>query len=828
MIGKEISHFRITEKLGEGGMGVVYKARDLKLDRFVALKLLAPSQGDDPAELERFQHEARAISALNHHHVATIHALEEHEGRKVIVLEYLSGGTLRKVLRQGQLPIERVLEYAIQIADGLAHVHREGIIHRDLKTDNIMLTKDGELKITDFGLAKLQGLTKVTRTGKQMGTAAYMSPEQARGETIDSRSDIFSFGVLLYELTTGMLPFRGEHEAALLYEIVYENPRPMNEMRDDAPAGLEEIISKAMEKTIAARYQSVDEMHRNLKDLRDGNYRPVPPKEGMGRPRLFRLTPASIFMTSLPIIAVILVLWFALKESESISVAVLPFRLLAGDSKDTAWVGYGMSQNLTSNLSKIRGLRVLPWETSQRYREIESVPDLGIELGVERLVVGSFRITENKINTSIELIDPHENRQVWADEFDGTVADIFILQTNIARDVAAGIIGELGTAEEGSISGQAATNTEAYKFYIMGSQELQSDAREGTDMALAYFERAIELDRELADAYVGRGAALENRFFRAWGGGIEGLEMAEKSYRRALEIDPGSISAKRGLVVSYWERGMFEECLKLGASVADHEPDDIAALMLRADAYQLGGLPDKAVPIFERVLQLDKADQGAAWGLVISLAWSLQPDRAIDVGQQSFENFGEDPELHVWVGIAYLLLGDLDAAKVHLHRADELFGEETREYVAPYLWLVNRQSGDSVLALRTIEPTVEQMEQKLRSDPTNFRLTHFLAELHALMGNHDRAIELLKVSSTHSTSGNGLAPVLLLLSEKDTSGFIANRWEEIVAGGTDELFAITLLDAIGYFGKKNTVAGTNQERMMMKMRDLNLRRRRTY
>ncbi|HVP35362.1 MAG TPA: serine/threonine-protein kinase, partial [Terriglobales bacterium] len=265
MRGRIISHYKILEKLGEGGMGVVYKAQDTKLDRLVALKFLPPHLTSEVEEKERFIHEAKAASALNHPNIVTIHEIDEFDGQMFIVMEYCEGKTLKQLTEEGALPIKKVLDIGIQVCEGLTAAHKKEIVHRDIKSDNIKVNKEGQVKIMDFGLAKLKGATKLTKTRSTLGTLAYMSPEQAQGEEVDSRSDIFSLGVVLYELLTGKLPFAGEHQAAVIYSIINEEPQPIARFNNQVSAKLEDMVSKALAKDREERYQHADEL---LADLR--------------------------------------------------------------------------------------------------------------------------------------------------------------------------------------------------------------------------------------------------------------------------------------------------------------------------------------------------------------------------------------------------------------------------------------------------------------------------------------------------------------------------------------------------------------------------------
>lgn len=351
MIGQTISHYKILEKLGEGGMGVVYKAQDTKLDRYVALKFLPSPVTTNSEETTRFLHEAHALSSLNHPHIATIHDVEDAGEQKFIVLEYLEGGTLKQKVKHKQLPLREILDYAIQIAEGLAYAHMKEIVHRDIKTDNIMISSEGQLKITDFGLAKLRGATKLTKTGSAVGTAAYMSPEQALGEVIDQRSDIFSFGLVLYELITGELPFRGEHEAALMYEIVHTAAKPLKGLRSDVPDELQWVVDKALAKDASDRYQRVDDMLVDLKRLKKGSETQEILRRAGGRAdvRKRKYPKLVLTVTAIAILAVIIsVIMLIPKRSRELNpnvgfrVLQTPFTQIGspGISKDGNWVAF--------------------------------------------------------------------------------------------------------------------------------------------------------------------------------------------------------------------------------------------------------------------------------------------------------------------------------------------------------------------------------------------------------------------------------------------------------------------------------------------------------
>ncbi len=325
MVGTTVSHYRILEKLGEGGMGIVYKAQDLKLERLVALKFLPIQALPSAEETARFHQEAKAISSLNHPHIAAIHDIDEADGQKFLVLEYIPGSTLKSRLKDlrnygRDFPLAEALKYGVQVAEGLAHAHRHGIVHRDVKTDNIMLTEEGDAKITDFGLAKLRGTSPLTQTGSTLGTVAYMSPEQIRGEEVDFRSDLFSFGCVLYELVTGRLPFQGEHEAAITYSIVNTDPPPAGSVRPGIPPSLEAVIRRCLEKKKESRFQSAEEVAGELRRIQTGL---APGAKSDSRRKLLWGAAALVLLAGL--IAVYLLAPFKHALEPSRSIAVLPF-----------------------------------------------------------------------------------------------------------------------------------------------------------------------------------------------------------------------------------------------------------------------------------------------------------------------------------------------------------------------------------------------------------------------------------------------------------------------------------------------------------------------
>jgi TolB-like protein/tetratricopeptide (TPR) repeat protein/predicted Ser/Thr protein kinase len=732
--------YRILEEIGQGGMGVVYKAEDLKLKRPVALKFLPPHLVDSPELKERFLIEAQAAAALSHPNICVIHEVGESEDRPYIAMEYVEGETLRERVRKGTLKPEEALDIAAQVAAGLGEAHHKGIVHRDIKSANIMVTAKGQAKIMDFGLAKLQGGSSLTKSQTTLGTVAYMSPEQARGKGVDNRTDIWSLGVVLYEMLSGKLPFQGEHDQSVIYAIIHEEPESLKKARPDAAPEMGQIIGQALAKKPADRYKTMEEFREDLEAVAEG-LKPLRAKRRRVR-RILGIRTAYGYSALVILMALLLGLNVGglrnrllgrAAPAPAIRLAVLPFENLSGDPQQE-YFSDGMTQEMIAQLGRLHpeSLSVIARSSVLRYKKTNTpIGQVGRELNVGYVLEGNVQREGTRVRITAELIKVKDQTQIWADTYEQDLSGFRAVQSEVAQGVARALALKLLPTEQTRLASVKTVNPAVYDAYLKGMFYVSQNNPESFEKGMRFLHQAVEIDPAEPLAYAG----LAQGYITLGHGGSEEADVyprARAAAEQALKLDPDmaeAVGALAEIALYYewdWARAeeFYKRALKLNPSLA----------MTHYDYAWYFAL-------------FDRLDEAIAEH---KLARDFDPLRALNTG---------------WLGDLYNYAGRYDEAIVEAKKALELEPDFWPSYYilrrAYSEKRMHKEAIDAARRLTELDPTIgktqmimayvaaDQRDQALAITPgldKNYPISTLVAMAYLALGDKDTALQILETA----------------------------------------------------------------------------------
>ena len=773
MIGKTVSHYKILAALGKGGMGVVYRAEDVRLGRTVALKFVPETLANDRSALERFQREARAVSALNHPNICTLHDIDESDGRPFLVMECLEGHTLKDRIAKN-LGLDEVVDMAIQVVEALDTAHSRGIVHRDIKPANIFVTTRGQVKMLDFGLAKMVGggggdaaqasqmataaLDELlTSPGSTIGTVAYMSPEQARGEDLDARTDLFSFGVVLYEMVTGVQPFQASSVALTFVAILQNAPVAASRARPEVSAELERIINKALEKSRDLRYQNASDLRADLKRLRrdtvSGRASIVEaPPQPARRPILLGIAAAVVVVAA----ALGAFLHYRAPQASQtavvptppeaapqmpkvMSLAVLPFRDLSGQKDSEEW-GIGVADAIISRLATLQNLAVRPTNSVLKYAK--GTDDLGQaarELEVNSVLVGTYQRAGGLMRVSVQLIDHGTAR--WAGRYDLQGHDLLHFEDDVAQKVVDGLKVQLSGAEQESLKASPTDSAEAYNLLVQAraywTDYFISSTRETLQNAVRLAQRAIEKDPKFVDAYalLAESYALQATNFQE--GAAQNLALAEQAALKAVSLNPKSFEATLALGLTYGEEGKNAEAIRILRESVSLAPNSATAWKGLGYTYHYAGLIDLAEAAFRRNRDLDPSPAQIYWMHGRMLLYQGKAHDSEEEVRGALERYPDQFKLQTFLGYFLYYQGKSDEAVPLLDRALQAKGAQAEDDPTVISAMVHASRGER----DKIAPRFFRYKPEETVDGD---MAEWIGSVYALLGDKENALVWLR------------------------------------------------------------------------------------
>ena len=705
MIGKTISHYKILEKIGEGGMGVVYKAEDTKLKRTIALKFLSSELTRNQEARDRFMKEAQAAAALDHPHICTVHEIDETDGKTFIAMTYIEGQSLKEKIEVGQMEIDDVVEVVFQVAGGLKEAHDKGIIHRDIKPANIMLTAKGQAKIMDFGLAKLEWGVDLTKTAAILGTVAYMSPEQARGEKVDHRTDIWSLGCVLYEMLTGQRPFKSDKDQAAIYAILNEAPQSLTSFKKELPQELEQTVNKCLEKNPDKRYQDANEIIDDLNSLQ--------------KKLKFEMTESQ-------------------PAEKKPSIAVLPFVDMS-PQKDQEYFCDGIAEELINALTHIKDMRVVARTSAFVFRgEKLDVREIGKKLNVRTVLEGSIRKAGNRIRVTAQLIDVEDGYHLWSEKFDREMEDIFAIQDEISMAIVDHLKVLLLRSEKAAIEKRPTDDLEAYNLYLKGLHFGSQPYEDAFNKSLDYYHKAIEKDPTFALAYVGIGFTYVSISALSLRPPASVLPEAKAALKKAVKLDD-SLAEVHALAagLAFWYDWDWDATEKGYQRTFELNPG-----FTEAHSYYAWFL--LAMNRLEEARREIKLAQELDPLLPLFYAMSVGIHRAVGKYDEAIQEFHKAIELDPDIGLAYFHLGCVYLDKGMMEKAVSTF-EKSIELGTGSGWAEAKLG--VIYALQGEKEKASQILDELVERKKNTYVESFsIACLYSNLGNTDKAFEYLDIA----------------------------------------------------------------------------------